>query len=67
MLTTIILMGGFGVLMFSSFRDVQDIGTLTTLLLLFALLADLFLCPKLILNRMRKGQPHAVLTSKTKL
>jgi predicted RND superfamily exporter protein len=52
-ITTIILMSGFSVLMFSSFRDVQDIGSLTTILLLFALLTDLFLCPKLILNKLR--------------
>ena len=51
LLTTIILMSGFSVLMFSSFRDVQDIGVLTTLLLFFAVITDLFLCPKLILLR----------------
>ena len=65
-LTTVILMSSFSVLMFSSFRDVKDIGTLTTLLLLFALLTDLFLCPKLILNRLNNYPSQTGIEYKSK-
>jgi|GEM_PF-4392427 len=49
-LTSLLLVGGFGILMTSSFRDSQDIGLLTSLLLVFAILADLLLCPRLLMD-----------------
>lgn len=46
--TSIVLVLGFGVLMFSSFPSVQKVGMLLSLSLVFALVGDLILLPALI-------------------
>jgi predicted RND superfamily exporter protein len=47
-LTSIILIAGFLLLVFSSFKGTYYVGTLISLALIFAVLADLFLLPALI-------------------
>lgn len=53
-ITTIILSGGFFMLVFSSFTSIFNIGLLISLTLIFAVLADLFLLPLLILYFFRR-------------
>jgi hypothetical protein len=56
MLTSVLLVGGFGVLISSDFEDAQAIGLLTSLLLIFAILTDLLLCPSLLWGRHGDGR-----------
>ncbi len=52
--TSIILMGGFSILMFSNYNEMFTFGLLMTLILLTTLVVDLVLAPILILTLFRK-------------
>lgn len=56
-LTSILLASAFGVLMTSDFRDSQAIGLLTFIMVIFAILTDLLLCPSLLLKVFWKSDP----------
>lgn len=49
-ITSVVLASGFGVLAFSSFVPIAEFGLLTALTMVFALAADLFLLPALLMT-----------------
>lgn len=57
-LTSFLLSAAFGILIVSDFKDSQDIGLLTSIMVIFAILTDLLLCPSLLLRVFSKpGAP----------
>lgn len=57
--TTFILVAGFSVLAFSEFKLNSDMGILTGIILVFALIADFLLLPALLMKLDRDPQPLA--------
>jgi hypothetical protein len=63
LINTVILTAGFLVLAFSQFKILKEMGQLTSLTILLAILFDFFFLPGMLLiadrRRKRKGAPHA--------
>ena len=51
LITTIVLASGFGILAFSSFAINSDMGTLTAIIIIIALIVDLLLLPAMLAQR----------------
>jgi hypothetical protein len=59
-ITTLVLVAGFGVLMFSGFRLNSDMGMLTALIIFIALLIDFLLLPACLLRFDKPREKHHV-------
>ena len=65
-ITTLVLVAGFSVLMFSGFRLNSDMGLLTSGIILIALLVDLFFLPACLLKLDKSGRTADVSPATTK-
>lgn len=59
--TTIILAAGFTILSFSGFKVNSDMGTMTTITIVLALVLDFFLLPAILM--IKKGKPNEAYTT----
>ncbi len=64
--TTIVLVSGFAILMFSSFKLNSDMGLLTAITIAIALIIDFFLLPPILLHLKGKDDEQNAAPSKTK-
>lgn len=59
LLTTVLIVAGFGVLLLSEFRSVAHLGAFTALTMVYCLFGDLLVLPAQILARWRRPDPSA--------
>ena len=59
LVTTVLIVAGFGVLLLSEFRSVAHLGAFTALTMVYCLFGDLLVLPAQLLARTRRSEPSA--------